>query len=158
MKKIIVEILSILITALVAALIFNQVSGNKTPMFQNYKSTESVDLKHNIETIDIEVFRYYLERGGTIVLDARSGEEYISGHIPGASSFSNNEFYTIFKERGELLQLGNTVIVYCSGPSCEDSHSLALKLAAKGIEDIFVFGGGIEEWIGAGYEITGKNI
>jgi len=158
MKKTMIEVLSILTTAVVAALIFNQASGNRIHIFQNYEKVELVDQEYNIEFIDIEIVRYYLEKEGTIVLDARSVEEFKSGHIPGASSFSINEFDTLFKERGEFLKLGTNVIVYCSGPTCEDSHMLAIKLSGKGIKDIFVFKGGMEEWIGSGYEIAGENI
>jgi rhodanese-related sulfurtransferase len=158
MKKTMVEVLSILITAVVAALIFNQASGNRIHIFQNYEKVELVDQKYNVEFVDIEIVRYYLEKKGTIVLDARSVEEFKSGHIPGASSFSINKFDTLFKERGELLKLGANVIVYCSGPTCEDSHILAIKLSGKGIKDIFVFKGGMEEWIESGYEIAGNNI
>ncbi|MCK4888476.1 MAG: hypothetical protein KAS97_01015, partial [Candidatus Aminicenantes bacterium] len=88
MKKTMVEVLSILITAVVAALIFNQASGNKIQAFQSYEKIESVDVRYNVEFMDIEVLRYYLGKAGTIVLDARSKKEYMSGHIPGASSFS----------------------------------------------------------------------
>ena len=158
MKKTMVEVLSILITAVVAALIFNQASGNKIQAFQSYEKIESVDVRYNVEFMDIEVLRYYLGKAGTIVLDARSKKEYMSGHIPGASSFSIVEFDTLFKERGELLKLGSIVIVYCAGPECEDSNMLAIKLSGKGIKDIFVFKGGMEEWIGSGYEVAGKNI
>lgn len=158
MKKTVVEILSIIITAVVAALIFNQASGNKIKIFQSYEKVEYVTNKYNVETVDIEVLRYYLGKEGAIVLDARSKEEYMAGHIPGASSFSNTEFDTIFKEMGEFLQLGSPVIVYCSGPGCEDSHMLAIKLSEKGIKDIFVFKGGMEEWIGSGHEIAGNDL
>lgn len=158
MKKTIIEVLSILAVSFMAALIFNQASGNRIHIFQNFKKVEPVDQEYNIETIDIEVLRYYLGRDGTIVLDARSAEEFSSGHIPGSSNFSIYEFDSLFRERGELLKLGNTIIVYCSGPDCEDSHMLAAKLSEKGINDIFLFKGGIEEWVGSGYEITEKKI
>jgi rhodanese-related sulfurtransferase len=158
MKKTIIEVLSILAVSFMAALIFNQASENRIHIFQNFEKVEPVDQEYNVETIDIEVLRYYLGRDGTIVLDARSAEEFKSGHIPGSSNFSIHEFDSLFRERGELLKLGNTIIVYCSGPDCEDSHILVAKLSEKGINDIFLFKGGIEEWIGSGYEITEKII
>jgi len=158
MKRTLAEVLSILITAVIAALIFNQASGNKIQIFQSYKYVNIVDFKYNVEFVDIEVFRFYLNKDRSIVLDARSRAEYLAGHIPGAGSFSNNEFDTLFREKGHFLKLGDIVIVYCSGPTCEDSGILANKLIEMGIKNVFVFKGGMEEWIGSGYEITGGHI
>jgi len=157
MKKIIIEVLSILTVSVVAAIIFNQVSGNSISILKKYKNIEPVERTYNVEMIDIEVFTYYRSRGGTIVLDARPAEDFLSGHIPGANSFSVGKFDTLFSEQGQLLKLGKTIIVYCSGPDCKDSSMLALLLLKKGIKNIFVFKGGMEEWTGSGYEIIRDN-
>lgn len=45
------------------------------------------------------------------------------------------------------------VITYCSGEHCNDSHDLAVKLAEKGISEIFIFKGGIQEWEEYGYNV-----
>lgn len=158
MKKIFIEILSVLAIAIFAASIFNMASGNGVNVTKTYKKVEHINENYNVEYIDIEIFRYYLEKGHSIVLDARTESDFRSGHIPGARSFSINNFDALFRERGELLKLGKTILVYCSGPTCEDSHQLAVKLSEKGIKEIFVFSGGMEKWIEAGYEIEEDNI
>lgn len=152
MKRTFIEVTAILIVAGIAAILFNMASGNRINITKTHKKVKHVNQEYNIENIDIEIFRFYREKEGNIVLDARPDSDFRSGHIPGARSFSINNFETLFRERGELLKLGKTIIVYCSGPTCEDSHRLAQKLSEKGITDIFIFTGGMEEWVGAGFE------
>ncbi len=158
MKKIFIDILSVITIAVIAAFIFNIASGNRISITKTYKKVEPVNPAYNIEKIDIEIFRFYLNKEGSIVLDARPESDFRSGHIPGASSFSINNFDALFSERGELLKLGKTVLIYCSGPTCEDSRQLAVKLSEKGIKDIFVFPGGMEEWIERGFKTEGEGI
>jgi len=157
MKKIIIEVIAVLAVALITALIFNQASGNRISISKKYKYVEPVEPGYNIEIIDIDVFMYYLKRAGTIVLDARPEEEFKSEHIPGADSFTVGNFDTLFRERGEFLKLGKTIIIYCSGPDCEDAHMLGSLLSKKGIKEIFVFDGGMEEWTRSGYETIRDN-
>jgi len=139
--------------AVVAALIFNLASGNTISVVKKYKKTEPVNNTYNVEKIDIDILRYYMNREGTILLDARPRTDFEKGHIPGADSFSIREFDTLYRERGGLLKLGSIVLVYCSGPDCGDADALAGKLMEKGIREIFVFSGGMEAWEKAGYEI-----
>ena len=77
---------------------------------------------------------------------------------PSDMDFSVNNFDLLFRERGALLKLGKTILVYCSGPTCEDSHQLAVKLSEKGVKEIFVFSGGMEKWSEAGFEIEDNGV
>ncbi len=156
MKKIFIEVLSLLTIAVIAAFFFNTASGNRIKITKIYQKVEHVYQKYNVENIDIEIFRFYLEKKGCIVLDARPESDFRAAHIPGARSFSVNNFDSLFRERGALLKLGRTILVYCSGPTCEDSHQLATKLSEKGIKDIFIFSGGMEKWIEAGFGTEGE--
>jgi len=154
MKKTFTESTAILIVAVAAALIFNLVSGNPISIVKKYKKAEPVNKDYNIEKIDIDILQYYLNREDTILLDARPRSDFDKGHIPGATSFSIQEFDSLFRERGALLKLGNTILVYCSGPDCGDAEALAVELMDRGIRDIFVFPGGMEEWESRGHEIA----
>ena len=158
MKKIFIDVLSVLAVAIIAAFIFNIASGNRINVTKKYNIVEHVNENYNVEIIDIEIFRFYLEKEDSIILDARPESDFNSGHIPGARSFSINNFDLLFRERGGLLKLGKTILVYCSGPTCEDSHQLAVKLSEKGIKEIFVFSGGMEKWIEAGFEIEDNGV
>lgn len=153
MKKLTIEIVTIILVAVTAAFFFNLISGNNINIFRPYKSDLPEGDRYEPEVIDIEIFKFYLGKKGTIVLDARTEDDFRAGHIPGAAGFNTRDFERIFRERGELLKLGKTILIYCSGPGCTDSSDLAIKLHGKGIKEIFVFKGGIEEWISAGDEL-----
>ena len=157
MKKTIIETITVIITAVLAALIFNSVSSDRIDIFSRFQPDAGVSPDIHFEQIDIELFKYYMAEKGTIILDARSPEEFLSGHIPGAHSFNVGDFDSTFKERGEFLKLGELIIVYCSGPACNDAEILAIKLAAKGIGSIFIFSGGMEEWESSGNRIIQGN-
>lgn len=153
MKKTFIETAAVLMVAVIAALIFNLASGNSISIVKKYKKDEPVNKEYNVEKIDMDILKYYLEKKGTILLDARPRSDFNFGHIPGAASFSIREFETLFRERGEFLKLGSTILVYCSGPDCGDAEALAVALMEKGLREIFVFPGGMEEWEMAGNEI-----
>jgi len=156
-KKLTFEIVLILVLALFSALTFNQLSGNNISIFKKYEMEKPDHKNYNIETINIEILKYYLAKKSSIILDARTPEDFAEKHIPGANNFSVGNFDSLFRERGDLLKLGEVIIVYCSGPSCEDSRNLAEKLSDRGFENIFVFKGGMEEWEKVEGKIIGEN-
>jgi rhodanese-related sulfurtransferase len=45
------------------------------------------------------------------------------------------------------------IIVYCSGPTCPQSHAAAEKLVKLGFTNVTLFKGGLEEWKRAGFAI-----
>lgn len=64
-----------------------------------------------------------------LILDARSWDHYIEGHIPGAISMS---FYSVDVDQVEALrdrlEANPTVYIYCNGGDCTDSTGLAHEL------------------------------
>ena len=157
-KKDIIELTVIIIISLLVSITYNNYSGHTLPLLKAYKPTVeepmiSKEQLNSIEQIDIEVLKYLKEKKGTIILDARMSEEFKKGHIPGAYSFPVSEFDTMFKERGAFLKTGKTIITYCTGRKCTDSSILALKLKRNGIKDIFLYQGGITEWLQNGYTV-----
>ncbi len=153
MKKLLIEITVILTITLISSVIFNYFSTGELHLLSKYNKINLKKEKIDFEILDIELFDYYKNEKGVIVLDARSKEEYDQGHIPGAYSFGLNNFEKLFKERGEFLRLGKIIITYCSGEYCNDSYDLAVKLAEKGIGEIFIFKGGMQIWEESGYPV-----
>lgn len=151
-RKEVIELAVIVLISIAASLIFNRLTDNPLPLFKSYKppakalepSEREID---SIEKIDMDIFKYFMAKKNTIILDARGEEEFRIGHIPGAFSFPVSKFETFFKERGAFLMTGKTIITYCSGKDCKDSAILALKLKQKGVKDVLLFSGGISEWI-----------
>jgi rhodanese-related sulfurtransferase len=90
-----------------------------------------------------------------VFLDARDEEHYREGHIAGAHDFDP---YHPEKEIAVVLplcQAAEKVVVYCNGGDCEDSQFAAIALRDAGIpnERLFVFAGGIRQWITNGLPV-----
>jgi rhodanese-related sulfurtransferase len=84
-----------------------------------------------------------------IFIDARDEEHYQQGHIPGAYGFDPYHPEKYFDTVLPLCQKAEQVVVYCNGGDCDDSESAALLLRDVGISNqkLFVYGGGITEWM-----------
>ena len=78
-----------------------------------------------------------------IILDVRTPEEYLEGHIPGAINVPNEEIGTA--EISELPDKSQLILVYCR--SGRRSKEASKKLAGLGYTNIVEFGG-INDWNG----------
>lgn len=94
-----------------------------------------------------------LHNGGALFLDARSSDEFIAGHIPGARNLPFYEMEEFEQAALEGAVPGDRIVVYCEGVGCELSLFLARDLQARGFTDVNIFYGGFPEWQGAGLEI-----
>jgi len=82
-------------------------------------------------------------------IDARSEEEYLQGHIPGAVLLNEERWEALFVElmKSGKWEPGKKVVVYCSSLSCQSSHLVAERLRKQsGIPNVFVLKGGWEAW------------
>ncbi len=105
-----------------------------------------------IRIVDLAEARQFVERGGK-VLDARTKENYEDGHIPGAILFDYYSFGTYSASVLPMLSPLETIMVYCSEPSCNDSELLARELFARGYRRLLLFKGGFAEWQAAGLPV-----
>ncbi len=87
-------------------------------------------------------------RGAIVFIDARDGEHYQQGHIPGAYEFDPYHPEKYFDPILPVCQKAEQIVVYCNGGDCDDSETAALLLRDVGIpnQKLFVYGGGITEW------------
>ncbi len=86
------------------------------------------------------------------VLDSKVYEE---GHIPGSI---NIPFMEVELVAPLLLKKNETVIVYCLGPACTASETIAGKLEQMGYTDVIRYTGGMEQWKEAGHPLEGKGL
>jgi rhodanese-related sulfurtransferase len=94
--------------------------------------------------------RYH--NGKVVFVDARNDANYANGHIPGAWQFDH---YHADRHLPNVLPVclnAEQVVVYCTGGDCEDSEFAAIILRDSGVpqERLFVFVGGITEWMANG--------
>ncbi|HET7453465.1 MAG TPA: rhodanese-like domain-containing protein [Thermoanaerobaculia bacterium] len=95
------------------------------------------------------------ERGGArfLLLDARSREAFVRGHVPGAVNLHHR---SIDAETASRFAKDVPIVTYCDGVHCNASTKAAAKLAALGfaVKEMI---GGFDGWIREGYDVeTGR--
>jgi rhodanese-related sulfurtransferase len=116
--------------------------------------------KRGLQLIDgpraVELFHDpRFQPGRVVFIDARDAAHYREGHIPGAYDFDPYYPEKYFPTALPPCQAAEQIVVYCQGGDCDDSESAALTLRDVGIatNKLFVYGGGITEWITNGLPI-----
>ena len=106
-----------------------------------------------IEIGTVDEARQLFDSGEYVFVDARSPEDYEAGHIPGAVSLpvgQSEERLAAFLERYPPKA---SIITYCSGRTCQDSHYLAEFLLEFGYDNVTVFIDGFPGWEAEGHPI-----
>ena len=95
-----------------------------------------------------------------VFIDARDDRHYLEGHIPGAYQFDHYRAANYLATVLPVCETSEKIVVYCTGGDCEDSEYAAITLRDVGIpkEKLFVYGGGMTEWItnGLPVEVGGR--
>src|ERR1700704_5617757 len=84
-----------------------------------------------------------------VVIDARSGDAYQAGHVPGALSFPHREMNstpTVRRDRSKVY------VVYCDGIACNASTKGAYKRARLGFRAKELLGG-LDWWRRGGHAV-----
>lgn len=84
-----------------------------------------------------------VQAGEAVLLDIRSEQAYIEGHLAGAISVPLQQ---VAANADQIAGLGQTVITYCSCPAEETSLAAASELIRTGFTDVLVLDGGIRSW------------
>ena len=103
--------------------------------------------------IDADFVKQMDGAADTMLLDARAAAAYRAGHIPGALSLPLGEFAAVFPELAPRLRRAKLLFVYCSGPSCNDSRDLAVRLWKEDLRSVLLYRGGMEDWTGRGHAV-----
>jgi hydroxyacylglutathione hydrolase len=101
-------------------------------------ATQSLDLRQTAEAIAAR-------RGG--VLDVRSRTEWAAGHLPGAVNLPLGE---LEQRLGELPRARPLIVQCQTGARAAIATSL---LQARGIKDVYLYGGGFAEWSASGQTV-----
>jgi rhodanese-related sulfurtransferase len=103
----------------------------------------------------LEEFRRFTAARRGLVLDVRARDAYALGHVPGAISFPGAYFEGSWLAMKDRLGADKSrpVAVYCPGPQCGASRSVAEQLARRGFTDVAIFPGGWQAWQQAGLPV-----
>jgi len=161
MIPILKQALLLLVLAISIALVVNQFSPVGIALIGQWDQDKGVISAHAKDEIhdsrlvidNIKIAKLSYDGGKTLFVDARSNDDYNEGHIKGAISLPVGEF----DERvGNLLDdysPDQSIITYCSGRTCEDSHRLAQMLIDLGYENVSIMIDGFPGWKENGYPV-----
>lgn len=176
MKKLILEILGIIILATALALIYNSSLQKPFPLMfkERQKKVDSsftkamehkdddrlnhtkgdVDDPANEEqgfdpnkTISYEQLLEFLDNPNLFLIDARAPKNYKKGTIGEAVNI-----YPYMDDQDALDDMlfnipeEKVIVVFCDGGQCDLSHHIAEKLIFFNYDKVFLYSGGWEEW------------
>ena len=99
---------------------------------------------------------YRLHGSSALFLDARRTSAYEAGHITGARSipvWESDADVRVGALAGMGIPYEKEIVIYCSGPDCEDSRKLAEKLSLAGYLKLHVYKNGFPEWENNGWPV-----
>jgi rhodanese-related sulfurtransferase len=155
------EVSIILGVSIVAAFAVNYFSPAGIALVGQWDTSQGVvtaKAKNNIVIDGIEIgavdqARELYDSGEYIFVDARSPEDYEEGHIKGAVSLPVGQFEEKIAAFMEHYPPEVSIVTYCSGRTCEDSHHLAEFLLEFGYDKVNVFIDGFPGWEAEGHPI-----
>ncbi len=147
------RMLALAVAALALGLGANFLAREKLPLLRPLAPEPAAALPAAIGEVDADFVATVLAAPGTLLLDARAGEAFRAGHIPGALSLPLLEFSRAFAALEPRLRRAGLLVAYCSDRTCGDSPELARRLWAQGLKNLLLFKGGMEEWTEKGHEV-----
>lgn len=145
-ETIVAGILLLLVTAAVSGGLQAWQSGVELRDILSVSPVESAAFEAGIPLLRTPEVRQIHADGTALFLDARAMQEYDQGHLPGAFSLPFHDFETAFPGVAPILSPTDPLIVYCSGPGCDDALQVALRLRDAGFATVQVYLDGWEGW------------
>ena len=99
-----------------------------------------------IATVSTEQMREMVSLGSHLILDAREQAAYDAGHIPTAMSVSVKNFEESFPMIAPMLDADTPMVVYCTGPFCDDALRLIERMRDAGFQNAVLYLEGMEGW------------
>jgi rhodanese-related sulfurtransferase len=110
-------------------------------------------LPHDTREIDVsELERRLAAPQPPIVAEILPPESFASGHLPGAINLPLQGFASA--AAALLPDKSSEIVVYCSGPTCQNSHLAERQLTSLGYQRVRVFSGGKAAWKAAGHSLS----
>jgi rhodanese-related sulfurtransferase len=103
-------------------------------------------LPADVPIVDLDQTRRLIASGDCLFVDARLGGAFARFHLPGAVSVPVDSSYINLNYKAAAIGGRKSVIVYCQNKNCEWAEHIATQLAARGINNIRWYRGGVNEW------------
>ncbi len=102
--------------------------------------------KDSISVLSVENFETKSSKKNTLIIDVRTPEEVVEGHLPG--SVNINFLGENFAQEIDVLNKKNTYLVYCK--TGIKSRKAADLMQKAGFKHVYMLEGGYTEWTQAG--------
>jgi len=134
----------LILAALILAVVVNLLHPKRIPWVDDWANrVEAQAVAEKVPLVQLSDMLNVLRDGSRLFVDARPADEYAKSHLPGAISLP---FQSLEETSVLALPLGKPLVIYCTGPECDDSLLLAIELRKLGRADVAVFIGGMELW------------
>jgi rhodanese-related sulfurtransferase len=136
-------------TAAVTVLATSMLAAPGITAGQGCDILESTLLETGVKTKEVttEQIRRLLKDRTAFIIDSRKHSEYVAGHIPGALNFDASSSEAVAAiERLVGGDKSRALVLYCNGPFCQASRSLAEQLVVAGFTNVRRYQLGIPIW------------
>lgn len=155
------EIVILLGLAVIAAFTVNYFSPTGISLVGQWDESKGIitaNAKDDVVVVDLEIddvkiAKQIYDIGKAVFVDARSREDYEDSHIKGAVSLPVGQFDESIDAFHDQYSTSSSIVIYCSGRMCDDSHKLAQLLFEQGYTKVSVFIDGYPGWESEGYPI-----
>lgn len=89
-----------------------------------------------------------MDAGGVVLVDALAPLSYAGAHLPDAVNIPPERVDDLAPRR--IPSFDTLVVVYCAGPECTSSVTVAGRLVELGYRNVRHYAGGKEDWKRAG--------
>lgn len=137
---------------IISAVLFNSCGNSQTDTIKQETPIEQTapQAEKFIKNVDAATFKELIEKEDGIILDVRTPEEVVNGHIPNASTI--NIYDEDFEAKINLMQKDKTIYVYCK--SGGRSSQAAQLLQKNGFDKVYNLDGGTMAWEKNNYPLT----
>lgn len=145
-KNTIYEAVLIALGAIFIALVVNALRPAGIEIFSDRMAVAPQNSESPARMIEFDEAIEKYNGSAAIFVDARSPDEYFSGHIRGAVSLPDQFFDDVIEDFFATIDPQTEIITYCSGIDCHQAQALAEKLCFAGFEHVSYYAGGFSQW------------
>jgi rhodanese-related sulfurtransferase len=97
--------------------------------------------------IDVREVVDRIDASDSLIVDARSPEDFASGHLPDALNLPAAAGIDLLKFVSKDWKHSHCIVVYCASDRCDLAKLLANRLLSEGFTNLLLFRGGWQEWV-----------
>lgn len=134
------EALLIFFISAISAIFYNALVANGLPLIY-----QKIEIQPG-NTLELHLLKKLLNRNAVVLIDARSADDFQSGHIPDAVNLPLRSPRNRKIDFLSKFSKNKIFILYCTNPECTQAERLAKQFNLLGFKNTHIFSGGWEAW------------